>query len=590
MPSTNGRGPKRVILYARVSTEEQARSGYSLAQQIEALRAYAAREGYEVLEEVTDPGQSGASLERPGMDRVRDLVSAGGVSLVLAQDRDRIAREPAYHYLLKREFEERGTKIRALNDHGDDSPEGELTDGILDQLAKFERAKTAERTRRGKLRKAREGKIVAAGSAPNFGFEYNSNRDNYVVNEDKMRIVRRIFHMVGVEKRALKGVKKILQAEGVKTPAGKKYWHTRGVREFVLSDVYRPHSYEEIEALVTPEVAALLNPEKRYGVWWFNRERITRRRVSEVSASGRVYREKVKATTRPQEEWIAVPVPDSDIPREVVDAAREAIADNKPVSSNGHRFWELSGGILRCAGCGLAMRTHVAHKGTKRFYYYHCRRHHEDREACPNRKHQRAEKVEREVRELVYAAMTDPEQLRADLDRMIELKRQELRGDPDRDAKAWLEKLAEADRMRGGYQEMAAKGLMTFEELGAKLEELGDTRNTAARELEALRSHRETIEKMERDRDALLESSVGAAPEALYSLTSEERHQFYKMGRLGVVADKDGNIEVTGPLVMNTEVCSVDSVPDAPPGELPDEPELAVALRLRHAAALVLLR
>ena len=146
MPSTNGHGPKRAILYARVSTDEQARSGYSLAQQLEALKDYAAREGLQVLEEVSDPGQSGASLERPGMDRVRDLVAAGGVSLVLAQDRDRFAREPAYHYLLRKEFEEYGTKIRALNDRGDESPEGELTDAILDQLAKFERAKTAERT------------------------------------------------------------------------------------------------------------------------------------------------------------------------------------------------------------------------------------------------------------------------------------------------------------------------------------------------------------------------------------------------------------------------------------------------------------
>ena len=84
--------PKRAILYARVSTDEQARSGYSLAQQLEALREYASREGYEVLEEVQDPGQSGASLGRPGLDWVRDLVAAGGVSVVLAQDRDRFAR------------------------------------------------------------------------------------------------------------------------------------------------------------------------------------------------------------------------------------------------------------------------------------------------------------------------------------------------------------------------------------------------------------------------------------------------------------------------------------------------------------------
>ncbi len=82
MANTNG--PKTAVLYARVSTDEQARSGYSLAQQLEALRSHAAAEGYEILEDVADPGQSGASLERPGMDRVRDLVAAGGVSVVLA--------------------------------------------------------------------------------------------------------------------------------------------------------------------------------------------------------------------------------------------------------------------------------------------------------------------------------------------------------------------------------------------------------------------------------------------------------------------------------------------------------------------------
>jgi site-specific DNA recombinase len=66
MPNTNGHGPKRAVLYARVSTDEQARSGYFLAQQLEGLRDYALREGYEILEEVADPGQSGASSERTG--------------------------------------------------------------------------------------------------------------------------------------------------------------------------------------------------------------------------------------------------------------------------------------------------------------------------------------------------------------------------------------------------------------------------------------------------------------------------------------------------------------------------------------------
>src|SRR3954464_9900402 len=222
MLSTNGHSPKRAVLYVRVSTQEQARSGYSLAQQLEALREYATREDYEVLEEVTDPGQSGASLARPGMDKVRDLVAAGGGYVVLAQDRDRFAREPAYHYLLRREFEEHGTKIRALNDRGDDSPEGELTDGILDQLAKFERATTAERTRRGRLRKGKEGKVVA-GRSPRYGFKLNASRDGYEVDEEKMAVVRRIFREVadGTTHRALAHA---LQQEGVPTPRGAKFW------------------------------------------------------------------------------------------------------------------------------------------------------------------------------------------------------------------------------------------------------------------------------------------------------------------------------------------------------------------------------
>ena len=115
-----------------------------------------AREGYEVLDEVSDPGQSCGSLERSGMDPMRDLVVAGGVSAVLAQDRDRYAREPAYLSYLREAFGQHGCKLRALNDRGgDDSPEGQFTDGILDQIARFERLKIAEGSRRIKLRKVR---------------------------------------------------------------------------------------------------------------------------------------------------------------------------------------------------------------------------------------------------------------------------------------------------------------------------------------------------------------------------------------------------------------------------------------------------
>src|SRR5215210_6652477 len=376
MPITNGHGPKRAIIYARVSTDEQARSGYSLAQQLEALREYVSREGYEVLEEVVDPGQSGASLERPGMDRVRDLVVGGGVYVVLAQDRDRFAREPAYHYHLRREFEEHGTKIRALNDRGDDTPEGELTDGILDQLGKYERAKIAERSRRGKLQRAREGKVMA-GHRIKYGFKLNATRDGLLVDEDKMRNVRRIFRMVA-EGHSLNAVHKAFERERIPTPGGGKRWDRAFFRVAILDDVYKPHTYEEVEELVSPEVAARLERGRLYGIWWYNRLRVRTRQVSEPSENGRRYRREARFTVKPKEEWVAVPVPYSGIPREVVDAAQSAIKDNRVPSKAGRRFWELSGGVLRCAECDHTTTYHSvrANSGTYYHHYYYCRVHH----------------------------------------------------------------------------------------------------------------------------------------------------------------------------------------------------------------------
>jgi site-specific DNA recombinase len=550
MPSTNGHGPQRAILYTRVSTDEQARSGYSLAQQLEALRGYCEREGYEVLEEVSDPGQSGASLERPGMDRVRDLVAAGGVFVVLAQDRDRFAREPAYHYLLKREFEEYGTKIRALNDRGDESPEGELTDAILDQLAKFERAKTAERTRRGRLRKAREGKVIA-GRSPRYGFKLNASRDGYEVAEKQMRVVHRIFRDVA-EGTTLRAIAQALEREGVPTPRGARFWDRSFFRTCVLDDIYCPHSFEEVAAAVSPDVAARLDPSKSYGLWWFNRRRMTSKPISEVSGDGsgaRRYAKKYHSYTKPKSEWIAVPVPDSGIPRETVEAAREAIRDNRVPSSAGHRSWQLSGGVGRCAACGRTLRSRkrTKTKGTKRYLYFYYRCSGYDAhgtEGCENSRFASATKLERQVWEFVRGIMLNPEELRSDLDRAIDLEREGRRGDPEVEAAHWLEKLSEADADRRGFLRLAAKGRITDDELDEELAALEETRRTAERELESLRQHEERVEQMERDRDALLDYYATLAPEALDSLTSEERHHLYKMLKLKVWVAKSGDLEI----------------------------------------------
>jgi site-specific DNA recombinase len=567
MPSTNGLIPKKAVLYARVSTEEQARSGYSLAQQLEALRDYAAREGYEVLEEVEDPGQSGASLERPGMDRVRDLVAAGGVSMVLAQDRDRFAREPAYHYLLKREFEEYSCKIRALNDKGDDSPEGELTNGILDQLAKFERAKTAERSRRGKLRKAREGKILA-GHTPNYGFKYNDARDGYVVDEEKMRVVRRIFKMIGVEGTTLHWVKRTLEREGIpspptpKQPAGDRRWSQTTIRRILLDDAYKPQSFKEVKALVSTEVASRLDPESHYGIWWFNRRRTTATYIAETGPGGRRYYRRQRTKKKPRDEWIAVPVPDSGIPREVVDSAREAIKHNRRPASAGDRFWELSGGVLYCAHCGKRMMSHrVAKRAPSEGWhlYYRCpTRHRFGKDACTHSSNHQAERIEGDVWRFVSHLVKDPEQLREDLEDLIEQERLGLRADPEREVQTWLERLAELDRQRMRAQDLAIEGLLNHDELRSRLADLEDECVMAKRELEALSKQREKIVELERDRDGLLEFYAGMLPEALDALEPEERHQVYKMLRLRVAVGTEGGIEVKGTLGEGLGVCKLE--------------------------------
>jgi site-specific DNA recombinase len=556
MPSTNGHGPRRAVLYARVSTDEQARSGYSLAQQIEALRDYAASESYEVLEEVQDPGQSGASLERPGMDRVRDLVSAGGVGVVLAQDRDRFAREPAYHYLLRREFEEHGTKIRALNDRGDDSPEGELTDGILDQLGKYERAKIAERSRRGKLRKAREGKVMA-GRRVKYGFKLNETRDGLMVDEEKMRNVRRIFRMVGEKGLALNAVYKTFERERIPTPGGGKRWDRNFFRVAILDDVYRPHTFEEVKEIVSPDVAARLDREQLYGVWWYNRLRVRTRQISEPSENGRRYRKEARFTEKPKEEWVAVPVPYAGIPREMVDAAREAIKDNRRPSSAGRRFWELSGGILHCGECGHAVVTRSirAHTGTYFYHYYYCRNHNQHGDAeCTNRKSFPAVEIEGRVWDLVSGLLKDPERLRTGLEEMIETERAGVRGDPESEAQVWLGRLAALDSKRSRYQDMAAEDHITFEELGAKLRELEADRATAERELEDLSMRCSRLQDLERDKQTLLEDYAGMVPDTLDELTGEERHQVYRMLRLKVYVYPNGDLDVRG--VLREPVCT----------------------------------
>src|SRR5215213_9238958 len=381
MPNTNGHGPKRAILYARVSTDEQARSGYSLAQQHEALREYAAREGYEIHGEVKDAGQSGASLERPGMDRLRDLVAAGGVSVVLALDRDRLARKVVLNLVLEEELAKHDCELRALNDYSGDGPEAALMRGIQGQFAEYERAKIVERTRRGKERKAREGRVLR-GPKPPYGFRYNATHDALVVHDHEMLVVEKIFGMAeaGLGPGA---IQTRLYAEGVPSPTGKRMWQRQVVRRMVENDIYLPYTCNEVKELVSTEVAARLDPELAYGLWWYGRLEVTVHAVSETDGNGgKRYTKRETRKPRPREEQIAVPVP-AALPRGLVETARGTLVAKKGTERKYlARDWELRG-LLQCS-CGGRMGTQTTKPrgGETTYHYYACNRRRQLRKMC----------------------------------------------------------------------------------------------------------------------------------------------------------------------------------------------------------------
>jgi site-specific DNA recombinase len=490
-----------------------------------------------------DAGQSGASLDRPGLDRVRDLVNAGGVSMVLAQDRDRFAREPAYLYLLREEFSHHGTKIRALNDRDDDSPEGQLTDGILDQLAKFERAKTAERTRRGLLRKAREGKVIK-GRKPNFGFRFDDTGDRLVVYEPEMRLVEKIFRMAA-EGMGPKAMQTRLYKEGVRSPTGKDMWPHRILKvQLILNDVYRPHTYEEVSRFVSSEVAATLDPAKSYGIWWYNRRKVEKKQSAEPASGGtKRYRARTSITARDKEDWIAVPVP-AYLPRELVDRARSVMTGRKG-NERKHRTreWELKN-LMRCS-CGQNMILNTSRYKGNAYYYYRCKREAAyGKYACPQRS-VRIEKVEPLVWGFVSGMLRDPEKIRRGLEALIQQERAGAHEDPARELTRLEDKLAENSRLRRAYQDQQAAGLMTLGELRSRLEDLDEARRLLESEVAALRRSEQRATQLEEDGDALLASLAARIPKALESLSGGERNGLYRTLRLQVIPVSEG-FEVTG--------------------------------------------
>src|SRR5260221_810513 len=135
---TNNAKPVKAVIYARVSTDEQAK-GFSLPTQIEECSKYASEKGYEVLYTFTDD-YTGESLNRPGLDEMRAFITANHVDSIIILDVDRWARKSIYQMLLEDEFFRAGLNIEYVFGHYPDTVEGRLQKQIKGAIAEYEKA------------------------------------------------------------------------------------------------------------------------------------------------------------------------------------------------------------------------------------------------------------------------------------------------------------------------------------------------------------------------------------------------------------------------------------------------------------------
>lgn len=212
-------------IYARVSSQQQKQE-QTIASQVTAVQEHAASLGYEVTPEwiFEDEGFSGATLVRPGLERLRDLVAQVAVPMVLCYAPDRLARKYAYQALLIEEFTRSGTEVRFVKGPKSESPEDELLLQVQGMLAEYEKAQIAERSRRGKLHRARSGSVNVLSGAP-YGYRYVRKTEGcearYELVEHEAAVVFKIFQRYTEEQISMGALARWLTEQGIPTARGK---------------------------------------------------------------------------------------------------------------------------------------------------------------------------------------------------------------------------------------------------------------------------------------------------------------------------------------------------------------------------------
>ena len=458
---------KPAAIYARVSSDRQ-KEDHTIASQTAALVECAKTNGYVVPPEwvFQDEGYSGASLQRPGLEALRDLAAQGQMATVLIYSPDRLSRKYAYQVLLAEELSRCGVDIVFLKSPSGGSPEDQLVVQFQGMIAEYERAQIAERSRRGKRHKAQQGVVNILSGAP-YGYRYVKKTDTsaayYEVLESQAGVVRMVFEMYTKQQLNIRAIARLLNQRGIPTRTGKTRWERSTVWGILRNPAYQG-------------TACYGKTEQR------PRQRITRllRQRNGVPKRNSANHE------RPRSEWITVPVP-ALVSEQIFALAQEQLERNKHHAQRRTIEPTLLQGMLVCQQCGYALYRCSARTSRRRLYYYRCIGSDAHRQLkgalCTNRPI-RQDYLDPFVWNQIIRLLEDDTLLQAEIDRRKEAIRntdpRRQRHETLRREQARLGKNIE--RLITAYQE----GLLSLSQLRERMPDLNKRAKTVEAELQSL--------------------------------------------------------------------------------------------------------
>lgn len=457
-------------IYARVSSARQ-KEAETIGSQTAALRSHAGQLGLDVPEQwvFCDDGHSGASLVRPALERLRDLVCQVPVDVLLVYSPDRLARKYAYQALLIEEFAKAGTSVVFVKGPRGDSPEDALLVQFQGMIAEYERAQILERTRRGKTHRAKAGTVNVLSGAP-FGYRYVRKNEHaearYEIVPHEAAIVADLFTRYADGGVAIAELTRWMNTVKVPTRTGKTRWDRSVIWGMLRNPAYAGQAC--FGKTMRTEQTAGLNRTARLAA------RSTPRHYTVVD--------------RAREDWLQIPVP-ALVEQDTWARVQRRLADNKRYASRNSRDPSLLQGICACAGCGYAYYRTSTTTTNKKIYYYRCLGsddyRYEHGRVCAN-KPVRADYLDTVVWDHITALLTDPTLIRTEISKRLDQARS---ADPATVARkrldAGLAKTAQAiKRLITAFQEE----LISLDELRTRMPDLRSREAALRHQIDALDS------------------------------------------------------------------------------------------------------